>query len=202
MQGSDLSQFPQKHYRCIMDDPAWAFRTYSRPDAIPQRADADHYAAMSHEAMMALPVADVAAKDCALFMWVIGSHIPQAIAIAEAWGFRYVTDVFYWLKERLWNAGQLDLLTGDVPEPAISMGYWSRKQVEPVFLFTKGSPPRLSKGVRQVIVAPRREHSRKPTEQYERIEALCEGPYLEMFGRTARPGWDVWGNQTEKFAGQ
>jgi N6-adenosine-specific RNA methylase IME4 len=200
--GDDLNEFPENHYGCILADPAWGFATYSRCDAIPQRAEEQHYMPMTQQELLALPVGRLAAKDCLLFMWGIGTHIPAMLELGEAWGFEFVTDVFYWLKERLWDAGQIDMFTGDVPEPAISMGYWSRKQVEPVFLFKRGRPPRLSKGVRQVIVEPRREHSRKPTCQYERIEALAGGPYLEMFARTARPGWSAWGNQIEKFAEQ
>lgn len=202
MTGDDLSQFPEAHYGCILADPAWAFRTFDSDADIPQRADEQHYIPMQLAEMKGLQVERVAAKDCALFMWGMGSHIPQMLELGEAWGFEFVTDVFYWLKERLWDAGQLDMFTGDLPEPVMSMGYWSRKQVEPVFLFKRGRPPRMSKGVRQVIVEPRREHSRKPAAQYERIEKLCGGPYLEMFARTARPGWDAWGNQIEKFSEQ
>lgn len=66
-------------------------------------------------------------------------------------------------------------------------------------LFTRGSPKRQSAAVRQLIVAPRREHSRKPEETHERIEALLPGPYLELFARTRRPGWSVWGNDTDHF---
>jgi N6-adenosine-specific RNA methylase IME4 len=82
--------------------------------------------------------------------------------------------------------------------------YYSRKQVEPVLLFTKGKGvPRLSKGVRQVIIEPTREHSRKPDAQYERISELfgpaSDVPCIELFARTTRCGWDSWGNETEKF---
>lgn len=155
---------------------------------------------MSLEAMAAMPVADLAAKDCALFMWVVGSHLEESFALARAWGFSFKTDAFYWLKSRMWDAGvQLDLLTGDVPEPRMGFGYWTRKQVEPCLLFTRGRPARITKGVRQVIVEPRREHSRKPEVARERIEALVAGPYLELFARSARPGWTAWGNETDKF---
>lgn len=143
---------------------------------------------------------DVARKDCALFMWVVGSHLAESIELAAAWGFSFKTDAFYWMKQRMWDAWQLDLLTNDVPEPRMSFGYWTRKQVEPCLLFTRGSPKRLTKSVRQVIVEPRREHSRKPDCQYERIEALVSGPYLELFARNQRPGWASWGNQTDRFA--
>ena len=101
--------------------------------------------------------------------------------LIAAWGFVYKTVAFIWVK------------------PSIGMGYWSRKQAELCLLATKGRPKRLSGGVRQVIEAPRREHSRKPDDIYERIEQLVGGPYLEMFARQFWPGWDAWGAEVDKF---
>jgi N6-adenosine-specific RNA methylase IME4 len=150
--------------------------------------------------LKALPVGDIAAPDCALFMWVVGSHLEESIGLARAWGFTFKTDAFYWAKQRLIGADQIDLFTGDIAEPRMGFGYWTRKQVEPCWLFTRGAPKRVSKGIRQLIVEPRREHSRKPDAQYDRIEALVGGPRLELFARRARPGWDCWGNETDKFA--
>jgi N6-adenosine-specific RNA methylase IME4 len=79
------------------------------------------------------------------------------------------------------------------------MGYYTRQQTELCLLATRGKPAVRDRGVRQLIIAPRREHSRKPDEQYERIERLVDGPYLEMFARQKWPGWDSWGNEVEKF---
>lgn len=202
-----MSGFPPSFadkFGVILCDPPWAFRTYAGNDRTPtQKTDfreaEDHYPTMSFEEMAALPVADIAAKNCALIMWVVGSHIPEAVKLGEAWGFTFKTDVFYWFKQKLINADQIDLFTGDIADPRISMGYYTRKQVEPAFLFTRGKPVRRSKGVRQAIITPTREHSRKPDEQYDRCEALFDGPYLEMFARQSRPGWDCWGNQSDKF---
>jgi N6-adenosine-specific RNA methylase IME4 len=194
-----MSALPAGPFGCILADPPWAFRTFGGDAMTPHRSTEDHYSTMSLAEMAAIPVAEIAAKDCALFMWVVGSHLTESIELAEAWGFKFKTDAFYWLKERLNGAGQPDLFTGDVPELRISMGYWTRKQIEPCWLFTRGSPRRLSKGVRQAIVEPRREHSRKPDCQYDRIEALVGGPRLELFARHQRPGWTVWGNQTDRF---
>lgn len=199
-----FGDLPEQHFGCILADPPWAFRTLSGSDRTPTQKKAfhqadDHYKTMSLDALKALPVGDLAGKNCALFMWVVGSHLDAALELGRAWGFELKTDAFIWLKERLWDAGQLDLLTGDVPPPGISMGYWTRKQSEACWMFTRGKPRRLSKGVRQVIVAPRREHSRKPDEQYDRIEALVAGPYVELFARTQREGWSNWGNETGKF---
>ena len=203
-------------YRVILADPPWAFVTHNgqrrtptqkkfvesvdpqsgKPDAV-----GDHYPTMSHAEMAALPVGEWADKDCLLFMWVVGSHLDEAIALARAWGFTFVTDAFYWIKQKLIDADQIDLFTGDIAEPVISMGYYSRKQTEPVWLFKRGRCPVKSKSVRQLIIEPRREHSRKPDAIYDRIEALADGPYLELFSRTTRQGWDAWGNEVGKFGG-
>jgi len=196
----NLSDYPAGHYGCLLADPAWPFRTYTRDDAIPQRAEQQHYPSMPLSEMAALPVGDRAAKDCALFMWAIGAMLPEAIELGRAWGFRYVTDAFYWLKQRLHDADQMDMFTGDIPQPVMGLGYWTRKQIEPCLLFTRGSPPRLAKGISQIIIAPRGVHSRKPSEQYDRIEALCGGPRLELFARNTRaPEWDSWGNEVGKL---
>lgn len=195
-----MDDLPTGHFQCILADPPWAFRTHSGKQSTPHRCAEDHYSTMSFDEMAALPVDRVAAKNCALFMWVIGSHLDEAIRLAQAWGFEFKTDAFYWIKQKLIEADQIDLFTGDIPEPRMGMGYWTRKQVEPCWLFTRGAPKRLAKGVRQVIVEPRREHSRKPDCQYDRVAELVSGPYLEMFARNTRPGWTAWGNQTDKFS--
>lgn len=142
---------------------------------------------MPFDEIAALPVANVAAKDCALFMWVVDSHLDEAFRLGEAWGFKFKTRAFTWRK--LTSTGTAK----------IGMGYWTRKQTEMCWLFTKGAPKRLDKGVREIIDAQRREHSRKPDEQYDSIQRLVGGPYLEMFARTAHPGWTSWGNQVDKF---
>jgi len=146
--------------------------------------------------MKALPVADLAAKDCLLNMWVIGSHLDQAIELGRHWGFLFKSDGFIWVK------------TGkhDATLRPIGMGKWVRKQVEYSLIFSRGKPSRTDAGVRQlietgenVIYAPKREHSRKPEERYERIERLVSGPYVELFARETRRGWSCWGNETSKF---
>jgi N6-adenosine-specific RNA methylase IME4 len=106
------------------------------------------------------------------------------------------------MKQRLVGADQIDLFTSDIPEPRMGFCYWTRKQEEPCWLCTRNDPRRLTKGVRQAIVEPRREHSRKPDCQYDRIEQLVGGPYLELFARHQRPGWTAWGNETGKFTAE
>lgn len=174
-------------YGCVLADPPWSFKTWSGKTGTPHRTANDHYVTTATTALADIPVADVVAKDCALFMWVVDSHIDQALDLGRAWGFQIKTRAFTWRK--LTKNGTAK----------IGMGYWTRKQTEMCLLFTRGKVKRKDKGVREIIDAPRREHSRKPDEQYSRIERLVDGPYLELFARQAWPGWDVWGNQVGKF---
>lgn len=180
---------PAGPFGTILADPPWSFRTWSGKTGTPHRTANDHYGTVGATDLSAIPVASVAAADAALFLWVVSSHVDQAFDLAKAWGFSFKTLGPVWQKTT--NSGI----------PKIGMGYWFRQQVEICLMFTRGKPQRLSKGVRQLIVAPRREHSRKPDEQYERIEALVGGPYLELFARSARPGWSAWGNEVGKFDG-
>jgi N6-adenosine-specific RNA methylase IME4 len=171
-------------YPCILVDPPWAFRTFSKKNTTPHRGEHEHYATLPLRDLVSVPVGAVAAVNSALFMWVVDSHFPEALELGRAWGFEFKTCAFVWDKD------------------GIGMGYWTRKQTEQCWLFTRGKPTRLSKGVRQIIRAPRREHSRKPDEQYAAIEALVAGPRVEFFARTRRPGWDAWGNEVEKYAAE
>ncbi len=189
---------PEGKYGAILADPPWSFLTYGKKRTTPHRTEVDHYHTMTHGDLVAMPVADLAAKDCALFMWAVDSHLDEAIDLGCAWGFKFKTLAFIWAKTTL-KSPQFGFFPPETTH-RIGMGYWTRKQAEVCLMFTTGKPRRISKGVRQIIEAPRREHSRKPDETHTRIEALVAGPYLELFARQSRPGWTVWGNETEKFA--
>ena len=176
-------------YGAISADPPWSFRTYGGDDVTPHRTAEDHYSVMSLADLAKLPVKHLALPDCVLFLWVVDSHLDAGIEMGKAWGFNYKTRAFEWYK-----------LKNDRTGYAMGMGYWTRKETESCLLFTRGSPRRLSKGVRQIIEEPRREHSRKPDEIYRRIERLVAGPYCELFStQTYPPGWDKWGIDTEKY---
>ena len=179
---------PKRKYGAILADPPWQFKTWGGKGVTPHRTEEDHYDTVEVTKLSEIPVQSIAAKDCALFMWVISSHVPQAIELADAWGFEFKTDCFTWLKT-----------SHKTGKPIMSMGYWSRKYTEKCFMFTRGKPKRIDKGVPELIVAPRREHSRKPDAQYGRVERLVAGPYLEMFARQPWKGWDAWGNQVDRF---
>lgn len=175
-----MIELPQGPFGCILADPPWSFRTYSGKDVAPSRAE-QPYPVMSLADLKALPVGDVAARDAILFMWTVSHLQDEATDLARSWGFAPKSVAFVWDKGR------------------IGMGYWTRQEVEICKLYTRGKPRRKSKGVRQLIRAPRREHSRKPDGQYDRIERLVDGPYLEMFARQAWPGWTAWGAETGKY---
>lgn len=205
-----VNPLPQGPFSLILADPPWAFRAYNGNDRTPTRlknaagVQIDHYPTMPLAELKALPVGDVVAKDAALVMWLVGSHCDAALELAGAWGFGFATDLFYWLKQKRVRPDQLDLFTGDVAAIPIGMGKLTRKQVEPCLLFTRGKGLAvLDHGVRQLIVAPKSAHSRKPTEQYGRLDRLF-GTHLarlELFSRTSREGWTAWGNETGKFDG-
>ncbi len=198
---TDLHDAPPKHYGVIYMDPAWKFKTFAppKPGAKGRRDAERHYPTMTFEEMLALPVKRLAAKDCYLMMWTTWAHQDKAEALIKAYGFKKTSSFKVWLKtKRSFPATKMfiqypqDFHTGT--------GYTSRKNVEFVLLAKRGSPKRLSKSVRELLVAPVREHSRKPDEMYAEIERYAAGPYLEMNARTERPGWDQWGNEVQKFA--
>ena len=169
-------------YGAILLDPPWSFDTYAKKGQVPARGE-QPYQTMSLRKIAALPVPELMADNCAVFLWKSDTLPHGAQFLATAWGLTIPTDpVFVWVK------------------PSIGMGYWSRKRSEQVILLKKGRPKRLSGGIDQVIEAPRRGHSRKPDEIYSRIEALVGGPYLEMFARQQRLGWSAWGNEINKFS--
>jgi len=182
-----MSPLPH-HYGAIYADPPWTFATYSQKGK--GRSAEAHYDCMSPTDIKTLPVADWAAPDCALFLWATDAALPQALDVLAAWGFVYKTVAFTWAKTTKDGAGF-----------PIGCGYWTRANPEQCLLATRGRPQRLSRSVPQLLLGPRREHSRKPDEVYERIEALVGGPYLEMFARTPRDGWDSWGVEVETGIG-
>ena len=151
---------------------------------------------MTLEEIRELPVSNLAAQDCALFLWTTDPMLPQAVDLIHKWGFNYKTIAFVWAKlnknapPTLWT--EADFFTG--------MGYWSRANSELCLLGTRGKPQRHSASVRRLVVAPRREHSRKPDEVAHRIvELMGDVSRIELFARTARLGWANWGDETGKF---
>jgi N6-adenosine-specific RNA methylase IME4 len=181
-----FDDLPREHFSTVLADPAWKFVTYSERGQ--GRSASRHYKVMTFEKIASLPVHDVAASDAWLFLWVPGPHLPFGLQLIERWGFGYSGFGFVWAKQNPsgvgWHMGN---------------GFTTRKNAELCLLGRRGKPRRNSKGVRELIVSPRRKHSQKPDEQYARIEHFCSGPYLELFARQRRPGWTAWGDELDKF---
>jgi N6-adenosine-specific RNA methylase IME4 len=180
-------------YRAICADPPWRFATYSAKGK--GRSAEAHYDCLDLDQIKALPVGAWAAPDCALLLWATDPLLPRALEVMTAWGFTYKTVGFYWVKTNrsaspIWLQAR-DLFTG--------LGFWTRANPEICLLGTRGRPVRRACDVAKVVISPRREHSRKPDEVYDRIRRLVDGPYLELFARGGRPGWDAWGDQAGLF---
>lgn len=170
-----------RRYRVIYADPPWSYRDRAEAG---QRGVAFKYPLLNDEGVAALPVDRIAADDAMLFLWVTWPKLAEVLPIIDAWGFRYRTVGFVWVK-RTRISGAL----------AWGMGSWTRANTEPCLLATRGRPGRVSAGVHQVIEAPLARHSEKPAEARERIVRLAgEVSRIELFARQVAPGWDAWGN--------
>jgi N6-adenosine-specific RNA methylase IME4 len=153
---------PKGKYAAIYADPPWKWKPRSERG---EHNTEQHYPTEELDDIKALPVGDLAADDCILFLWAIGPMLPHALQVIEAWGFTYKTIAFTWVKTTL-----------DGSRPRHGQGYWTRANAELCLLATRGSPTRINADVPQIIEAPRREHSRKPDEAAARIERLVGGP--------------------------
>lgn len=172
-------------YGLILCDPPWRFANWS--EAGEGKNPLAHYACVDLAGIKALPVGQLAAPDCALVMWATAPMLPQAIETMAAWGFAFKT-AGAWAKQSS---------TGE--KWAFGTGYVLRSAAEFFLIGTIGKPKALSRSVRNLIVAPVREHSRKPDAMHELCEALFGGPRCELFARERRSGWSCWGNEVGKF---
>ncbi len=192
---------PRNHFGAILADPPWHFKVWSGEVQKKGRshggpAKAPDYVQLDEAEIKAFPVEQIAADNCVLFLWTCWPVIEQAFRVIAAWGFQYKTCGFLWAKA---HARQIEMFQ-DHLDGRMGLGYWSRSNSEPCLLATRGKPKRIGVDVRQVIIEPGREHSRKPDCVHERIERLVAGPYLELFARSRREGWASWGNETTKYS--
>ncbi len=197
MNAGIFSDLAGQRFGAIAADPPWAFKVFAPPKEGQQNHNVErHYDTMALADIMAMPVRDIAAKDCHLFLWTTTPHLPSALKVIEAWGFKYSASAFVWIKQRRgFKANQLRFIPNAEADLHVGMGFTTRKNAEICLLARRGSPKRLSRSVREVIISPVREHSRKPDESYQRIEQYCAGPYLELFSRVDRQNWTTWGHQ-------
>ena len=172
----------EKKYGIIYADPPWRY-DMKRGSGVAE----NHYPTMRIEEICSLPVADLAAKDSALFLWATFPQLNEAFCVMEAWGFKYKTLAFLWLKQNRkadsWFYG---------------MGFWTRSNAEVCLLATRGHPKRQCAGIHQFVISHIEQHSKKPDEVREKIVQLMgDQPRLELFARQQAPGWDVWGNEVD-----
>ena len=173
-------------FKTILADPPWRF-TNRTGKVAPEHRRLDRYSTMGLDAICDLEVADVAAKNAHLYLWVPNALLPDGLRVMEAWGFRYVSNIV-WAKRRK-----------DGGPDGRGVGFYFRNVTELILFGVRGSMRTLSPARRQVnmIETRKREHSRKPDEQYELIEDCSPGPFLELFARHARANWTVWGDESD-----
>ncbi|MBN9007271.1 MAG: hypothetical protein J0H40_17875 [Rhizobiales bacterium] len=173
-------------------DPQWKFLTRSASGE--GRSANIHYKTEEVDKIKELPVGELAADDCALYMWMVDWCPQDALDLIAHYGFKHITTAFTWIKT---NGSDADLDLWDKSTWHMGQGYWTRANPEDCYFATKGNPKRLYADVRQLIVAPLMEHSRKPDEWLDRIERLTGGDYLELQARRPRKGWVSWGDELE-----
>jgi N6-adenosine-specific RNA methylase IME4 len=168
-----------RRYRTILADPPWDIQQKGARGAI------RHYPLMGIDAIKGLPVSGLAQEDAHLWLWTTNGALEQAYGVARAWGFT-PRSLLTWVK------------------PRYTLGVYLRNATEQVIFATRGKAPIRFHGQATWLFAPLQEHSHKPEEMYAIIERCSPGPYLELFARRARPGWDAWGDQVDpdiSFAG-
>lgn len=144
------------------------------------------YPTMTQEELCAMPIHKIAKKDSVLFMWATMPKLQEALDTIKAWGFKYKTCAFCWVKQNPKSGG---IYAG--------LGRWVQGNAELCLLATKGHPHRISKSVKQIVMAPRGRHSAKPAEVRDRIVSLMgeDTERIELFARNYADGWDCWGNE-------
>jgi len=195
--------------RVLLIDPPWSFEAYSEKGHF--KGASAQYATMSMDEIKKMPIGHLAANDAVVFLWSTWPLMPHWNDVITAWGFEFKSLAWEWIK-----------FNPDTGKYAFGPGYGTRKNLEPCLMATRGKPKMrppidmpllgagLPQGVRSVrdfveampldcIRQPLDGHSRKPDEQYTRIQTMFEGPYVELFARQRYPGWISWGFEVDKF---
>lgn len=204
MSKTNTPALPDKKYNIIYADPPWSYS-----DKGCNGNAAQHYPLMKDADICALPVKNIAADDCVLFMWATYPKLKEALDVIKAWGFTYKTIGFQWVKQNRSGNGHF-----------FGLGRWTRGNTEPCFIATKGDifpiilnddasapcliatkgkPKRINPSVSQLVFSPLRAHSQKPDEVRDKIvELMGDLPRVELFARSAAEGWDCWGNEAPR----
>ena len=169
-----------KKYNIIYADPPWRYKDRGC------NGNADsHYETIRLENICALPVENIADRDCVLFMWVTYPMLKEGLQVINSWGFKYKTIGFQWIKQNRSGKGYF-----------FGLGRWTRGNTECCLIATKGKPKRQNNAVSQLIFSPLERHSKKPDIVREKIVGLIgDLPRIELFARQETEGWDCWGNE-------
>jgi N6-adenosine-specific RNA methylase IME4 len=175
-------------YGTILIDPPWRFQNRTGKIA-PEHRRLRRYATLSLDELKKLPVGELADSRSHLYLWTPNALLPDAIELLQAWGFTYKTNIV-WYKVRK-----------DGGPDRRGVGFYYRNVTEMILLGVRGKLRTLSAARSQenMIIQRKREHSRKPQEQYELIQRCSPGPFLEVFARQSVPGWDVWGDEVDSY---
>src|SRR3990167_8854912 len=182
----EIVKLPKGKFNVIYADPAWE---YDR--TIGQGGTVEQYDLMPLGTIKSLPIQDLSAEDCLLFLWATFPKLIEALEVIKAWGFEYKTVAFTWIKTNKKNN-----------KPFFGIGSYTKSNAEVCLLATKGEPHKLVKdnSISSVIISPLQEHSRKPKEAREKIVKLVGNvPKIELFSREKVEGWKNWGNEIERF---
>jgi len=173
--------FPDKKYQIIYADPPWSYNDKMSGHSF----SLDHeYETQSIDWIKKLPINKISDKNCVLFIWAVSPQIEEALDVIDAWGFKFKTVAFVWGK-RSCNGKDIS-----------NLGRWTMGNIEQVFLATKGTPKRIKKDVKQLVLDERTIHSKKPSQIRNRIvELMGDIPRIELFSRDKNEGWDSWGNE-------
>ena len=183
-----LTVFGKRRFASILADPPWRFTNKSGKIS-PEHRRLTRYGTMRLDEILALPVGQLAAPTAHLYLWCPNALLPEGLAVMKAWGFTYKSNLV-WHKVRK-----------DGGSDGRGVGFYFRNVTELILFGVRGKNARtLAPGRRQVnlLATRKREHSRKPDEQYALIEACSPAPYLELFARGRREGWTTWGNQADE----
>lgn len=173
-------KFPDKKYSVIYADPPWRYS-----DRGCNGNAESHYPTMKIQDLKNLPVNKIADKDCVLFLWATYPMLKEAIELIEAWGFKYKTIGFQWVKQNKSGNGFF-----------FGLGRWTRGNTEPCLIAVNGKPKRIDNSISQLVISPIGRHSAKPAEVRKRIVKLIgDVPRIELFAREKAEGWDAWGNE-------
>lgn len=179
-----------KKYNIIYADPPWRYN-----DRKCNGACEHHYNTMNIEDICKLPIKEIAADDCILFLWTTYPMLQEAMQLINAWGFKYKTIAFQWIKLNKSVDNPLFIQKKNI---FFGLGRWTRGNTEPCLIAVKGKPKRINNKISQIILEPIGKHSKKPDIVRDKIVQLVgDLPRVELFARNTTDGWDVWGNEVE-----